>query len=95
MTNSAVGWLRGLITPMELWRKMRGTMIVSVALYVPMTALFGYAYLGAGEWVLAFFIVPVAAAHVTLEALARAGALVTELGEANDSSTSPTCACAA
>jgi putative nucleotidyltransferase with HDIG domain len=82
-TNSAVGWLRGVISPGKLWMQIRGTMAVSIALYIPVTALFAYAYLGAGEWVLAFFIIPIAAAHLTLQALARQGVLIAELGEAN------------
>ncbi len=84
LTNAATAWLRGLMGPAELWRKTRGTAIVSTALYIPVTALFGYAYLGAGEWALLFFIIPTAAAHVTLSALARSGVLITQLGKANE-----------
>ena len=42
---------------------MRGTVMVAVALYIPVTALFAFAYLGAGEWVLAFLAIPTVAAH--------------------------------
>ena len=83
VTNSAVGWLRGVIGPRALWRNMRGTVMVAVALYIPVTALFAYAYLGAGEWVLAFFAIPTAAAHLTLRALANLTSSRDALAEAN------------
>jgi putative nucleotidyltransferase with HDIG domain len=82
-TNSVVGSLRGVISPRALWRNMRGTVMVAVALYIPVTALFAYAYLGAGEWVLAFFAIPTAAAHLTLRALANLTTSRDELAEAN------------
>ena len=82
-TNSVVGSLRGVISPRALWRNMRGTVMVAVALYIPVTALFAYAYLGAGEWVLAFFAIPIVASHLTLRALANLTTSRDELAVAN------------
>jgi putative nucleotidyltransferase with HDIG domain len=76
--------LRGRLGPGGLWRMLRGSLAVSIALYAPITALFAYAYTGAGGWVLIFFIIPVLAAHLSLGMHARQAQLIEELEETND-----------
>ena len=76
--------LRGRLGPGGLWRMMRGSLAVSIALYAPITALFAYAYTGAGEWVLLFFVIPVLAAHLSLRMHARQAQLIEELEGTND-----------
>jgi putative nucleotidyltransferase with HDIG domain len=76
--------LRGRLGPGALWRMLRGSLAVSIALYAPITALFAYAYTGAGEWVLLFFVIPVLAAHLSLGMHARQAQLIEELEETND-----------
>jgi putative nucleotidyltransferase with HDIG domain len=76
--------LRGRVGPGGLWRMMRGSLAVSIALYAPITALFAYAYTGAGEWVLLFFVIPVLAAHLSLRMHARQAQLIEELETTND-----------
>jgi putative nucleotidyltransferase with HDIG domain len=68
--------LRGRLGPGGLWRMLRGSLAVSIALYAPIT--------GAGEWVLIFFIIPVLAAHLSLGMHARQAQLIEELEETND-----------
>jgi putative nucleotidyltransferase with HDIG domain len=63
---------------------VRGSVVVSMALYAPITALFAYAYNGAGEWVLIFFLIPVLAAHLSLDMHARQARLIGELEQTND-----------
>jgi putative nucleotidyltransferase with HDIG domain len=76
--------LRGRLGLRGLWRMVRGSVVVSMALYAPITALFAYAYNGAGEWVLIFFLIPVLAAHLSLDLHARQARLISELEETND-----------
>ncbi|MGN6379035.1 MAG: HD-GYP domain-containing protein [Gaiellales bacterium] len=76
--------LRGRLAAATLWHKLRGSLAVSIALYAPITALFAYAYTGAGEWVLLFFVIPVLAAHLSLGMHARQAQLIEELEETND-----------
>ena len=76
--------LRGRLGLRGLWRMVRGSVVVSMALYAPITALFAYAYNGAGEWVLIFFLIPVLAAHLSLDMHARQARLISELEETND-----------
>jgi putative nucleotidyltransferase with HDIG domain len=70
--------------PTELWRLLRGSLAVSVALYAPVTALIAYAYAGAGLRVLLFFIVPLVAAHLSFGMHARQAQLIEELEQSND-----------
>ena len=76
--------LRGRLGAAALWHKLRGSFALSVSLYAPITALFAYAYAGAGEWVLLFFVIPVLAAHLSLRMHARQAQLIEELEETND-----------
>ncbi len=82
-TASAVVYINRGISPLVLLRHARQTLLVSLAVYVPITSLYAYAYIGSGEWVIVFFAVPIAAAHVTLKALARSSQLISELEKAN------------
>ena len=70
--------------PLELWRLLRGSMAVSVALYAPVTALIAFTYGRVGVEVLAFFVVPLIAAHLSFGMHARQAQLIEELGESND-----------
>jgi putative nucleotidyltransferase with HDIG domain len=69
--------------PLELWRLLRGSIAVSVALYAPVTALIAFTYGRVGVEVLAFFIVPLMAAHLSFGMHARQAQLIEELGESN------------
>jgi putative nucleotidyltransferase with HDIG domain len=80
----AITILRGRLGAAEMWRKLRASLALSTALYAPITALFAYAYTGAGEWVLLFFLIPVLAAHLSLRMHARQAQLIGELEETND-----------
>jgi putative nucleotidyltransferase with HDIG domain len=75
--------LRGRLGASGLWAMLRGTMVLSIALYAPITSLFAYAYQGAGEWVILFFLIPVLAAHRSLGMHARQAQLITQLEESN------------
>jgi putative nucleotidyltransferase with HDIG domain len=70
--------------PLELWRLLRGSMAVSVALYAPVTALIAFTYGRVGVEVLAFFVVPLIAAHLSFGMHARQAQLIEELGESNE-----------
>jgi putative nucleotidyltransferase with HDIG domain len=70
--------------PLELWRLLRGSMAVSVALYAPVTALIAFTYGQVGVEVLAFFVVPLIAAHLSFGMHARQAQLIEELGESNE-----------
>jgi putative nucleotidyltransferase with HDIG domain len=70
--------------PSELWRLLRGSLAVSVALYAPVTALIAFVYGSIGLRVLLFFIVPLVAAHLSFEMHARQAQLIEELEESND-----------
>src|SRR6185312_9955252 len=70
--------------PLELWRLLRGSMAVSVALYAPVTALIAFTYGRVGVEVLAFFVVPLIAAHLSFGMHARQAQLIEELEESND-----------
>jgi putative nucleotidyltransferase with HDIG domain len=76
--------LRHGTRPLELWRLLRGSMAVSVALYAPVTALIAFTYGRVGVEVLAFFVVPLVAAHLSFGMHARQAQLIEELGESNE-----------
>jgi putative nucleotidyltransferase with HDIG domain len=75
--------LRHGTRPLELWRLLRGSIAVSVALYAPVTALIAFTYGRVGVEVLAFFVVPLIAAHLSFRMHARQAQLIEELGESN------------
>jgi putative nucleotidyltransferase with HDIG domain len=70
--------------PLELWRLLRGSMAVSVALYAPVTALIAFTYGRVGVEVLAFFVVPLIAAHLSFGMHARQAQLIEELEDSNE-----------
>ena len=70
--------------PLELWRLLRGSIAVSVALYAPVTALIAFTYARVGVEAVAFFVVPLIAAHLSFGMHARQAQLIEELGESND-----------
>ncbi len=70
--------------PLELWRLLRGSMAVSVALYAPVTALIAFTYGLVGVEVLAFFVVPLIAAHLSFGMHARQAQLIEELEDSNE-----------
>ncbi len=70
--------------PLELWRLLRGSIAVSVALYAPVTALIAFTYGRVGVEVLAFFVVPLIAAHLSFRMHARQAQLIEELGDSNE-----------
>ena len=76
--------LRHGTRPLELWRLLRGSIAVSVALYAPVTALIAFTYGRVGVEVLAFFVVPLIAAHLSFRMHARQAQLIEELGESNE-----------
>jgi putative nucleotidyltransferase with HDIG domain len=69
--------------PLELWRLLRGSMAVSVALYAPVTALIAFTYGRVGVEAVAFFVVPLMAAHLSFGMHARQAQLIEELEESN------------
>ena len=78
-----VGMLRQRIGLREAWRLLRGTMTLTLTLYTPLTALYAYAYMQAGMIVLAFFAIPLLAAHLSHSLFARQAQLIEELTAAN------------
>ena len=81
--SAAVGMLRRTMTPAELWRAVRATIILTMTLYTPLTALYAYAYFQAGLIVLAFFAIPLLAAHLSHSLFARQAQLIEDLTAAN------------
>jgi putative nucleotidyltransferase with HDIG domain len=67
----------------ELWRLARVHALVTVALCAPVAALFVHAYRGAGIWVLAFFVIPVAAARAAFGMHAPQEQLIAALEDTN------------
>jgi putative nucleotidyltransferase with HDIG domain len=76
-------WLRHRTSPVELWRLARVHALVTVSLCAPVGALFAYAYRGAGIWVLAFFVIPVAATRYAFGMHAPKEHLIGALERAN------------
>lgn len=77
-------WLRWSQGPGELWRMVRGSLAVSIALYSPLTALFAFCYRQAGPLTLVFFVIPVTAAHVSFRMHRRQAHLIAELTATNE-----------
>ncbi len=84
MVSATTLTIRGRGGPTELWRMVRSSLVVSIALYAPLTALFAYAYHGSGPWMLVFFVIPMIAAHLGLGMHARQAQLIQELEKTND-----------
>ncbi len=67
----------------ELWGLLRGSLMMTMALYVPLTALYGFVYDRAGFLVLAFLAIPLLAAHLSHSMFARQGQLIEQLKATN------------
>lgn len=78
-----VARLRGLMTAREAVEQLRAAEGLTIALYTPLTALYAYAYDGAGAIVLAFFAIPLLAAHLSYSLYSRQSQLITELTTTN------------
>jgi putative nucleotidyltransferase with HDIG domain len=77
-------WLRWAQGPSQLWQMARGSLAVSVALYSPLTALFAFCFRQAGALTLVFFVIPVAAAHLSFRMHRRQTQLIAELTTTNE-----------
>src|SRR5579862_839657 len=77
-------WLRWSQGPGQLWQMARGSLAVSVALYSPLTALFAFCFRQAGALTLIFFVIPVAAAHLSFRMHRRQTQLIAELTTTNE-----------
>jgi putative nucleotidyltransferase with HDIG domain len=84
LVSAVVSLLRRIGTPRDLWRLVRGSIVVSVALYTPLTALFAYAYALGGYSILPFFLIPLLAAHLSHSMYSRQKQLIDELSETNE-----------
>jgi putative nucleotidyltransferase with HDIG domain len=84
MVTATTLTIRRRVGPADLWRMVRSSLAVSIALYAPLTALFAYAYHGSGAWMLVFFVIPMVAAHLGLGLHARQAQLIEELEATND-----------
>jgi putative nucleotidyltransferase with HDIG domain len=78
-----VARLRGFMTVREAIVHIRAAEGLTIALYTPLTALYAYAYGGAGAVVLGFFAIPLLAAHLSYSLYTRQGQLITELTSTN------------
>jgi hypothetical protein len=76
-------WLRHRTSPAELWRLARMHDLVCIALCAPVACLFAHAYLASGIWVLAFFVIPVAASHFAFGMHAPKEQLIAALEQTN------------
>ena len=75
--------LRKPMTAGQLWQLVRPSLGLTVALYTPLVALYGYAYSHAGMIVLAFFAIPLLAAHLSHSMFAKQRQLIDELTATN------------
>jgi len=76
-------WLRHRKSPMDLWRLARVHDVVCVAVCAPVACLFAHAYLASGVWVLAFFVIPVAASQLAFGMHAPKEQLIAALEQTN------------
>jgi putative nucleotidyltransferase with HDIG domain len=76
-------WLRHRTSPVDLWRLARVHDLVCVAVCAPVACLFAHAYLASGVWVLAFFVIPVAASHLAFGMHAPKEQLIAALEQTN------------
>ena len=83
VSNLGIVRLRRTMTAGQLWQLVRPSLGLTVALYTPLVALYGYAYSHAGMIVLAFFAIPLLAAHLSHSMFARQRQLIDELTATN------------
>src|SRR6476646_8584231 len=76
-------WMRHRTSPADLWRLARVHDLVCVAVCAPVACLFAHAYLASGIWVLAFFVIPVAASHLAFGMHAPKEQLIAALEQTN------------
>src|SRR5262245_51607109 len=67
----------------ELWGLVRGSLGLNLALYTPLVALYAFAFTEAGNIVLAFFAIPLLAAHLWHSMFAKQRQLIEKLTSAN------------
>jgi putative nucleotidyltransferase with HDIG domain len=71
------------MTPRQLWHLVRASLGLTIALYTPLVALYAYAYESAGMIVLAFFAIPLLAAHLSHSMFRRQRQLIDQLTASN------------
>jgi putative nucleotidyltransferase with HDIG domain len=81
--NMLTARLRKNLHAIDVWRLLRGSLGLTFALYTPLTALYAYAYLGAGVLVTGFIAIPLLAAHLSHSMFARQAQLIEQLTSAN------------
>ena len=75
--------LQGSMSALQLWRLVRASLGLTLALYTPLVALYAFAYEYAGMIVLAFFAIPLLAAHLSHSMFAKQRQLIEQLTSAN------------
>jgi putative nucleotidyltransferase with HDIG domain len=83
LSTMVVGHLRGIMSPREVWYRLRAAETLTMALYTPLTALYAFSYGVAGAWVLAFIAIPLLAAHLSYSLYARQSQLIDQLTTTN------------
>jgi len=83
LSTMVVGHLRGIMSPREVWFRLRAAETLTMALYTPLTALYAYSYGLAGAWVLAFIAIPLLAAHLSYSLYAKQSQLIDQLTTTN------------
>jgi putative nucleotidyltransferase with HDIG domain len=83
LSTMVVGHLRGIMSPREVWYRLRAAESLTMALYTPLTALYAYSYGLAGAWVLAFIAIPLLAAHLSYSLYAKQSQLIDQLTTTN------------
>ena len=83
LSTMVVGHLRGIMSPREVWYRLRAAETLTMALYTPLTALYAFSYGLAGAWVLAFIAIPLLAAHLSYSLYAKQSQLIDQLTTTN------------
>jgi putative nucleotidyltransferase with HDIG domain len=83
LSTMVVGHLRGIMSPREVWYRLRAAETLTMALYTPLTALYAFSYGLAGAWVLAFIAIPLLAAHLSYSLYAKQSQLIDQLTNTN------------
>ena len=83
LSTMVVGHLRGIMSPREVWYRLRAAETLTMALYTPLTALYAFSYGAGGAWVLAFIAIPLLAAHLSYSLYAKQSQLIDQLTTTN------------
>ena len=83
VSNLGIVRLRKTMTAARAVAARPASLGLTVALYTPLVALYGYAYSHAGMIVLAFFAIPLLAAHLSHSMFAKQRQLIDELTATN------------